>query len=370
MPRRHAMPSISTKSQFDVCGTPSRIGGASRAPARWRVSSGCRPNRRGRAVVGACAHGTPPGWADVRSGADRGVVPLPRLVACRSRLESRLDGAVGGKTAGVLTRAFGMKTVGDLLVHYPRRYAHRGELTPIGSLPLGETVTIVAEVKRVNERRMQQRKGTILEVVISDGNGEMSLTFFGQSWRMKDLRPGRRGVFSGKVGEYRGAHAVHASGLRAVRRRGRGAHERRGLREPADPHLPRDIDGRELAAAEDRRDGARRPRPDRGSRCPTTSAASAGCFAASDADPAHPPARLRRPDRPRTPDAAHARGARAPDRAAAAAAVRARTVRHRATGGARRAARAVRRAACPGSSRPTSRRWGSGSPPTSWAPGR
>ncbi|MGC5222504.1 ATP-dependent DNA helicase RecG [Micromonospora sp. DT81.3] len=119
-------------------------------------------------------------------------------------LESRLDGIVGGKTAGVLTRAFGMKTVGDLLVHYPRRYAHRGELTPIGSLPPGETVTIVAEVKRVNERRMQQRKGTILEVIISDGNGEMSLTFFGQSWRMKDLRPGRRGVFSGKVGEYRG----------------------------------------------------------------------------------------------------------------------------------------------------------------------
>ncbi|HWI30520.1 MAG TPA: ATP-dependent DNA helicase RecG [Microbacterium sp.] len=120
-------------------------------------------------------------------------------------LESRLDGAVGGKTAGVLSRAFGMKTVGDLLVHYPRRYAHRGELTPIRLLPLGETVTIVAEVKRVNERRMQQRKGTILEVVIGDGNGEMSLTFFGQAWRMKELRPGRRGVFSGKVGEYRGA---------------------------------------------------------------------------------------------------------------------------------------------------------------------
>ncbi|KAA9110791.1 ATP-dependent DNA helicase RecG [Microbacterium rhizomatis] len=120
-------------------------------------------------------------------------------------LDSRLDGAVGGKTATALQRAFGMKTVGDLLAHYPRRYARRGELTPISSLPLGEPVTIVAEIRRANERRMQNRKGSLLEVVISDGQGELSLTFFNQSWRIKDLHAGRRGIFSGKVGEYRGA---------------------------------------------------------------------------------------------------------------------------------------------------------------------
>ncbi len=120
-------------------------------------------------------------------------------------LDSRLDGALGGKTAAALERAFGMKTVGDLLAHYPRRYALRGELTPISSLPIGEPVTIVAEVRRATERRMQNRKGSILEVVISDGQGDLSLTFFNQSWRSKELQPGRRGIFAGKVGEYRGA---------------------------------------------------------------------------------------------------------------------------------------------------------------------
>ena len=119
-------------------------------------------------------------------------------------LDSRLDGAVGGKTAAALDRAFRMKTVGDLLAHYPRRYARRGELTPISSLPVGEPVTIVAEVRRAGERRMKNRNGSLLEVVISDGHGEISLTFFNQSWRLKDLQPGRRGIFAGKVGEYRG----------------------------------------------------------------------------------------------------------------------------------------------------------------------
>ncbi|MDE0546875.1 ATP-dependent DNA helicase RecG [Microbacterium sp. C7(2022)] len=118
-------------------------------------------------------------------------------------LESRLDGAVGGKTAKALERAFGMHSVGDLMAHYPRRYARRGELTEISSLPVGEPVTIVAEVLRASERRMQQRKGSILEVVISDGQGTLSLTFFNQTWRAKELVPGRRGIFAGKVGEYR-----------------------------------------------------------------------------------------------------------------------------------------------------------------------
>ena len=123
-------------------------------------------------------------------------------------LDSGLGGAIGGKTAAALERAFGMTTVGDLLVHYPRRYARHGELTPISTLPLGEPVTIVAEVRRVSERRMKNRNGSLLEVVISDGNGEMSLTFFNQSWRVRDLQPGRQGIFAGKVGIYKGAQQL------------------------------------------------------------------------------------------------------------------------------------------------------------------
>ena len=75
-------------------------------------------------------------------------------------LETRLDAFLGGKTATALSRAFGMATVGDLLAHYPRRYARRGELTPIASLPIGENVTIVAEVRAVNVRPMRSAKAT------------------------------------------------------------------------------------------------------------------------------------------------------------------------------------------------------------------
>ncbi|WP_295011362.1 ATP-dependent DNA helicase RecG [uncultured Microbacterium sp.] len=125
------------------------------------------------------------------------------------RLDTPLSVAVGEGNAKTLHKAFGMTTVTDLLSHYPRRYANRGELTPIIELPHGETVTIVAEVMKVDVRDMKNRRGAMMTVDIGDGVGHMVLTFFAKyrgqlEWREKELRVGRRGVFTGKVGEYRG----------------------------------------------------------------------------------------------------------------------------------------------------------------------
>lgn len=122
-----------------------------------------------------------------------------------SGLQERLSGPLGGRTAAAFDRAFGYKTVGDLLSHYPRRYAHHGELTQLGSLPIGENVALVADVVRASSRKMNKRKGTIFEAVISDGRGILTLTFFNQNWRREELVPGARGVFSGKISSYRGA---------------------------------------------------------------------------------------------------------------------------------------------------------------------
>ena len=111
---------------------------------------------------------------------------------------------LGDKTAKSFAKNLGLQTVADLLQHYPRRYSSRGELTPITNLPVGESVSIVAEVVDSKERRVKGRVSHILEVRITDGSGFLSLTFFNQAWRQKDLRPGVRGLFAGKIGAYQG----------------------------------------------------------------------------------------------------------------------------------------------------------------------
>ncbi|MEQ1735221.1 MAG: ATP-dependent DNA helicase RecG [Rhodoglobus sp.] len=120
-------------------------------------------------------------------------------------LDQKLAGVLGGRTAASVKKGLGLETVGDLLSHYPRRYARRGELTALTHLPLDTNVTIVAEVLEVRTRSMQARRGSIFEVKISDGKGVLTLTFFNQAWRANELKPGVRGIFAGKVGDYRGS---------------------------------------------------------------------------------------------------------------------------------------------------------------------
>jgi ATP-dependent DNA helicase RecG len=117
-------------------------------------------------------------------------------------LETRLQNIVGDRTADVLEKSFGMTTVNELLRHYPRRYVARGELTDISTLVADDEVTILAEIEAVKLRRANGKN--ILEVIVTDGSANLSLTFFNQAWREKDLKAGRVGMFAGKVGEFKG----------------------------------------------------------------------------------------------------------------------------------------------------------------------
>jgi len=118
-------------------------------------------------------------------------------------LETRLRGVIGGRTAGALERGLGLTTVGDLLRHYPRRYAERGELTAISGLTDGDHVTIVADIASVTARRMRNKRGSLLEVLVSDGTDSLVITFFNQAWRERELRVGQRGLFAGTISSYR-----------------------------------------------------------------------------------------------------------------------------------------------------------------------
>ena len=118
--------------------------------------------------------------------------------------ERPLTKVVGDRTAKVLASQLDLKTLGDLLRHYPRRYVVRGELTDIESLTEGEEATILAEIEKVSVRRIPGRKGGILEVIVTDGRAKLSLTFFNQAWREKDLKVGAQGLFAGKLGAYKG----------------------------------------------------------------------------------------------------------------------------------------------------------------------
>jgi len=116
-------------------------------------------------------------------------------------LSDPLKAVIGDRTAEAFKKTFGMQTVEDLLRHYPRRYVARGELSDISELLEGDEVTVLAEISKVGVKRINGR--TILEVEVTDGSAKMSLTFFNQVWREKELKVGQKGMFAGKVGMFK-----------------------------------------------------------------------------------------------------------------------------------------------------------------------
>ncbi|MFD8529873.1 ATP-dependent DNA helicase RecG [Streptosporangium canum] len=113
--------------------------------------------------------------------------------------------ALDPKTAKLLESVLDLRTVGDLLRHYPRRYAERGELTDLDDLQVDEHVTVVGEVTRAMRKPMRNKGGTWLEVEVVDGRrSKIYLSFFGKASHIAEtrLRPGARGMFAGKVGAF------------------------------------------------------------------------------------------------------------------------------------------------------------------------
>ncbi|HVE63209.1 MAG TPA: ATP-dependent DNA helicase RecG [Mycobacteriales bacterium] len=121
-----------------------------------------------------------------------------------AKLRTPLRDVVGDRTAKVLADSLHLYTVHDLLRHYPRRYAERGQLTDLRDVRVGEHVTVLAQVKSVRSRPIKGGRH-MLEVAVTDGRTTLGLTWFSKGsalWRSKELREGRQVLFSGKVTEF------------------------------------------------------------------------------------------------------------------------------------------------------------------------
>jgi len=124
-------------------------------------------------------------------------------------LSESLIRVLGPKTGKPLEAIFGLRTVGELLRHYPRRYYTRGELTDLSSLREGDHVTVLARVVTVAEIPLPPVPGkgrrSRLEVIVTDDRAKLVLTFFsGVGLYRRVLRPDVVGMFAGTVSSFRG----------------------------------------------------------------------------------------------------------------------------------------------------------------------
>ncbi|MDP9296678.1 MAG: OB-fold nucleic acid binding domain-containing protein, partial [Actinomycetota bacterium] len=108
-----------------------------------------------------------------------------------------------GLPAFEVLEGMGIREVGDLLHHYPRRYIDRSTVEAIRDLRVGQQATVIGRVRRVAKRATRRRQ-TMVTVTLADGTGYLDLTFFNQPWLASAYREGQELAVSGIAGMYRG----------------------------------------------------------------------------------------------------------------------------------------------------------------------
>ncbi|MHC9541643.1 MAG: ATP-dependent DNA helicase RecG [Vulcanimicrobiota bacterium] len=91
-----------------------------------------------------------------------------------------------------------IRTLEDLVFHFPRRYEDRSRLTPIAEVQDGSFETVSGVVAAKSESR--PRGGLVIsKVMIDDGTGVMVLLWFNQPFRSAHLLKGMKLYASGRV---------------------------------------------------------------------------------------------------------------------------------------------------------------------------
>lgn len=120
-------------------------------------------------------------------------------------LGDRLDYVLGAKAAEPLDNIFGIRTVGDLLRHYPRSYVARTATRGIDDEQPepGEHITVVDVITRAESAWMKKTRRKFLRIAVGTGREKITATFFNAEYLIKTLTEGTKVMLSGEVGYFK-----------------------------------------------------------------------------------------------------------------------------------------------------------------------
>ena len=92
----------------------------------------------------------------------------------------------------------GIRTVRDLVTHFPRRYVDLSAKETVASANIGSSCTVEGTVHEVKLKRPKPRL-SLVEIALVDGTGVLMVTCFRQPWLADQLKPGMRIAVAGKL---------------------------------------------------------------------------------------------------------------------------------------------------------------------------
>ncbi len=115
-----------------------------------------------------------------------------------------------------------LKTVKDLLWHFPTRYEDWSEISSITELKPGDEKTIRGEVVSINLVRTPRRRMFVIQALISDNSGSITAVWFNQPYIKRSLSTGGLVNFSGKATLYKGKLVLQSPAFELIHRSSKG----------------------------------------------------------------------------------------------------------------------------------------------------
>jgi len=177
---------------------------APRAAAAAAAAPRATTPARSRTVAAAAP---PLAAGESRVAPRRAIAPTPdaTLAEVERWLRAASSGAIAvpgvGPARATELERFGLKTVDDLLYHLPFRYDDRRSLRQAGELTIGETVSTVLEIRRIDQRNVGKGgRRSVLSAIAGDETGTVELLWYNQiRWFRSRLKPGGRWLVHGRI---------------------------------------------------------------------------------------------------------------------------------------------------------------------------
>ena len=111
---------------------------------------------------------------------------------------------VGASYAKKLKK-FGIKTIQDLLFHFPARYDDFSQIIKISDTrhKLGQTICVQGKITEIENSHTQKKWMSMTEAVVQDETGEIKAIWFNQPYLAKNLREDDFVCLAGKVSLYK-----------------------------------------------------------------------------------------------------------------------------------------------------------------------
>lgn len=96
-------------------------------------------------------------------------------------------------------KKLGIKTVRDLLFHFPHRYEDFSEIIPISNIRLKEQICIQGKILEIENNRTWKRRMILTQALIQDQSGAIKVIWFNQPYLVNALKSGDFVCLAGKL---------------------------------------------------------------------------------------------------------------------------------------------------------------------------